>query len=148
MGDVQAAGHRADSGLHSGEVGVVTGVQGFGFGDGGVHGCVIRRPVLQRGDGVLDGLGHGVHLGLMGDVQAAGHRADGGLHGGEVGVVFRVQGLRLGDGSVHGGVVRRPVFQRGDGILDGLGHGVDFCLFGFALVTIHCFNSSCNDVII
>ena len=42
----------------------------------------------QGRNGVLDGLCHGVHLVLLGDVLPPHHRADGGLHGGEVLIVL------------------------------------------------------------
>ena len=58
---------------------------------------------------------------------------NGRLHRRKVGVIVLVQGVGLGDGGIHGGVVRTFPRQMRQRIPDGLCHGINLALAGNAI---------------
>ena len=102
-------------GLCRGRRGSRCGRGGFCGGRGG------RGLDDQRSEGGLDVLCHGIHIGLLGDVLAAVHSVDGGIHSGEIRVVVAVQCARLVNRGIDRGVVGGFV---GEGQSLGVGSGV------------------------
>ena len=135
VGGVQGGAGVAEGRLHVSDArgGVQSGIHGLGGGDGGLEsGIVQRRPLLQGGDGSVQGgcgavhllLGLGVEPGGSGIVQGRLHGGDGGG-----GIQARVHGHRLRDGGVQGGEVQDGLFHQGlDGGVQRVGRGVDLGL--------------------
>ena len=136
LGNVLVPDNGIHCGVYSGEILVVVLVQGLCLINGFINLCVISILILQGCNRIFNCLCHCIYFGLLGNVLTTDNSVDSGFYTGEILVVVLVQGIRLGNGFINFGVVRRLDALQGKGSSSILSTVIFVC--NDVLVTIHC----------